>query len=34
MKMKTATTTTTKIKDVSKHVFTSKDGRETSIVIV
>lgn len=34
MKMKTALTTTTKIKDISKHAFTSKDGKETSIVIV
>ena len=34
MKMKTELTTTTKIKDISKHTFTSKDGKETSIVIV
>ena len=34
MKMKTALTTTTKIKDISKHTFMSKDGKETSIVIV
>ena len=34
MKMKTPLTTTTKIKDISKHTFTSKDGRVTSIVIV
>ena len=34
MKMKTTLTTTTKIKDISKHTFTSKDGRATSIVIV
>ena len=34
MKMKTELTTTTKIKDVSKHTFMSKDGKETSIVIV
>ena len=34
MKMTTALTTTTKIKDISKHTFTSKDGKETSIVIV
>ena len=34
MKMKTALTTTTKIKNISKHTFTSKDGKETSIVIV
>ena len=34
MKMKTTLTTTTKIKDVSKHTFTSKDCKETSIVIV
>lgn len=34
MKMKTALTTTTKIKDISKHTFVSKDGKVTSIVIV
>ena len=34
MKMKTTLTTTTKIKDISKHTFMSKDGKETSIVIV
>ena len=34
MKMKTELTTTTKIKDISKHTFMSKDGKETSIVIV
>ena len=34
MKMKTTLTTTTKIKDISKHAFTSKDGKATSIVIV
>lgn len=34
MKMKTTLTTTTKIKDISKHTFTSKDGKATSIVIV
>lgn len=34
MKMKTELTTTTKIKEISKHAFTSKDGKETSIVIV
>ena len=34
MKMKTTLNTTTKIKDVSKHTFMSKDGKETSIVIV
>lgn len=34
MKMKTELTTTTKIKEISKHTFTSKDGKETSIVIV
>ena len=33
MKMKTELTTTTKIKDISKHTFTSKAGKETSIVI-
>ena len=32
--MKTELTTTTKIKDISKHTFMSKDGKETSIVIV
>lgn len=34
MKMKTTLTITTKIKDISKHTFTSKDGKATSIVIV
>ena len=34
MKMKTELTTTTKIKDIYKHTFTSKDNKETSIVIV
>lgn len=34
MKMKTELTTTTKIKDISKHTFMTKDGKDTSIVIV
>lgn len=34
MKIKTEMTITTKIKDISKHTFVSKNGRETSIVMI